>query len=110
MATTARLDRITVRLNNGKEYKAKIFGTDTDTDITILKIDETGLNPVIGDSDYLAVGEEIVVIGNPLGELGGTVTNGIISALDREITVENETMNLLVTNCCQPWQLGRRNV
>ncbi|NLN22858.1 MAG: trypsin-like serine protease [Clostridiales bacterium] len=94
-----KADRITVRLNNGKEYKAKIFGTDTDTDITILKIDETGLNPaVIGDSDYLAVGEEIVVIGNPLGELGGTVTNGIISALDREITVENETMNLLQTN------------
>jgi len=94
-----KADRITVRLNNGEEYKATIFGTDTDIDIAILKIDAKGLKPaVIGDSNYLAVGEEIVVIGNPLGELGGTVTNGIISALDREITVEDETMNLLQTN------------
>lgn len=92
-------DKITVRLSNGNEYEAKLVGTDTDTDIAVLKIDAEGLVAAeIGTSSGLAVGEEIVIIGNPLGTLGGTVTNGIISALDREITVGNETMNLLQTN------------
>ena len=50
---------------------------------------------VLGDSDELGVGQTAIAIGNPLGELGGTVTSGIISALDREITIDNETMNLL---------------
>lgn len=91
--------KITVRLSNGNEYEAKLVGTDTDTDIAVLKIDAEGLVAAeIGTSSSLVVGEEIVIIGNPLGTLGGTVTNGIISALDREITVENETMNLLQTN------------
>ncbi len=92
-------DKITVRLSNGNEYEAKLVGTDTDTDIAVLKIDAEGLVAAdIGTSSGLAVGEEVVIIGNPLGTLGGTVTNGIISALDREITVGNETMNLLQTN------------
>ena len=52
----------------------------------------------VGDSDSLQVGEFTLAVGNPLGELGGTVTDGIISALDREVTVENQTMNLLQTN------------
>lgn len=92
-------DKITVRLSNGNEYDAKLVGTDTDTDIAVLKIDAEGLVAAdIGTSSGLAVGEEVVIIGNPLGTLGGTVTNGIISALDREITVGNETMNLLQTN------------
>ncbi len=90
-------DKITVRLSNGEEYTATLVGTDTD--IAVLKIKATGLTAAtIGTSSSLAVGEEVVIIGNPLGTLGGTVTNGIISALDREITVGNETMNLLQTN------------
>lgn len=92
-------DKITVRLTDGSEYEATLIGTDTDTDIAVLKIDAEGLVAAeIGTSSGLSVGEEVVIIGNPLGTLGGTVTNGIISALDREITVGNETMNLLQTN------------
>ncbi len=92
-------DKITVRLANGDEYIAKLVGTDSDTDIAVLKIDAEGLVAAeIGTSSGLSVGEEVVIIGNPLGTLGGTVTNGIISALDREITVGSETMNLLQTN------------
>ena len=53
---------------------------------------------VMGVSDKLAVGEEVIAVGNPLGELGGTVTNGIISALDREVNVDGTLMNLLQTN------------
>ncbi len=92
-------DTITVRLTDGSEYSASVVGTDTDTDIAVLKIDAEGLTAAeIGSSSALVAGEEVVIIGNPLGTLGGTVTNGIISALDREITVGNETMNLLQTN------------
>ena len=52
----------------------------------------------MGNSDALVVGQEVVAIGNPLGELGGSVTNGIVSALDREVEIEGELMNLLQTN------------
>ena len=90
---------ITVTLTNGDSYKAELYGRDQDSDIAIIKIDAEGLTPaVIGSSGSLVVGEEVVIIGNPLGTLGGSVTNGIISALDREITVGDETMNLLQTN------------
>ena len=90
---------ITVRLTNGKSYDAKIIGADSDSDIAVLKIEAEGLTAAaIGTSSTLVVGEEVVIIGNPLGTLGGSVSNGIISALDREITVENETMNLMQTN------------
>ena len=94
-------DTITVRLTSGDEYVAKVIGTDADSDIAIIKIDG-GVKPfpcaVMGDSDKLAVGEEVIAVGNPLGELGGTVTNGIISALDREVNVDGTLMNLLQTN------------
>ena len=90
---------ITVRLSNGEEYKATLIGTDAQTDIGVIKIDANNLTPaVFGDSSKLIVGELTVAIGNPLGKLGGTVTDGIISALDREITVEGENMRLLQTN------------
>lgn len=90
---------ITVRMTDGSEYKASIVGTDADSDIAVIKIEAEGLPAaVIGDSDKLAVGEEVLVVGNPLGKLGGTVTNGIISALDREINVDGTKMNLLQTN------------
>lgn len=90
---------ITVTLKNGKSYTAKLIGKDSQVDVALLKIEETGLSPVtFGDSDNLKVGETAVAIGNPLGKLGGTVTSGIISALNREITIDGETMNLLQTN------------
>lgn len=90
---------ITVRLSDGIEYKATLVGTDSKTDLAVIKIDAEDLPPaVLGDSSSLVVGQSAVAIGNPLGELGGTVTQGIISALDREITIDGETMSLLQTD------------
>lgn len=92
-------DSITVRLRNGEEYEAELIGADSKSDIAVIKIDAEELTvAVVGDSSLLQVGELAVAIGNPLGELGGTVTDGIISALDREITIDGENMTLLQTN------------
>lgn len=89
---------IKVRLTDGSEYDAELIGVDSQTDLAVLKIEATNLNAAtFGDSDSLVVGEEVVAIGNPLGTLGGTVTNGIVSATNREITIENETMELIQT-------------
>jgi serine protease Do len=89
---------ITVSIGDD-DYTATVIGEDDDSDIAIIKIEETGLTPaVMGDSDSLAVGEEVVAVGNPLGELGGTVTNGIISALNRNVSVEGKNMTLIQTN------------
>lgn len=91
--------KITVKLNSGKAFTATLIGKDSKTDLAVLKIAATGLQPVVmGDSSKLKVGELAVAVGNPLGELGGTVTDGIISALDRSITIDGETMSLLQTN------------
>lgn len=88
-----------VTLHDGKEYDAKLIGADVNTDIAVLKIDAEGLSvAAIGDSDKLEVGETVVAIGNPLGELGGTVTDGIISATSREINVDGVNMHLLQTS------------
>jgi len=90
---------IIVRLNNGQSYRATLVGRDVRTDIAVLKIEANGLKPVVfGDSDKITIGELAVAIGNPLGELGGTVTEGIISALDRDISVDGESMKLLQTS------------
>ena len=90
---------ITVRLVDGREFPASLIGTDPKTDIAVIKISATGLSPAkFGDSSSLVIGESALAVGNPLGELGGTVTGGIISALDREMTVEGETMTLLQTD------------
>jgi serine protease Do len=90
---------ITVRLANGEKYAASLIGTDSQTDLAIIKIEASGLAlAVLGDSANLVVGEMSIAVGNPLGELGGTVTSGIISALDREITIDGETMSLLQTD------------
>lgn len=90
---------ITVKLNNGETYKADVIGTYSNSDIAVIKIDALDLQPVVlGDSDKLCVGDTAVVVGNPLGSLGGSVTNGIISALDREIDLGDIKMNLLQTN------------
>ncbi len=90
---------VTVSTNDGTKYTAEVIGYDNDSDIAVIKIDATGLTPaVVGDSTKLVVGEEVIAIGNPLGSLGGTVTNGIISALAREITIDGTQMTLLQTN------------
>lgn len=91
---------VTVTLRDGKtSYTAAVIGSDSDNDIALLKVDAKGLSPAtFGDSSTLAVGDYVVAIGNPLGELGGTVTDGIISALARDVTIENKNMTLLQTN------------
>ena len=92
-------DKITVKTADEKSYTAKLVGVDSETDIAVIKIEAKGLKSAsFGKSSTLEVGDEIVAIGNPLGELSGTVTNGIVSALSREVTIENETMNLIQTN------------
>jgi serine protease Do len=91
--------KIKVTLKNGENYEAKLIGSDSDNDTAIIKIEKTGLtSAVMGDSDLLKVGQTAIAIGNPLGQLGGTVTTGIISALDREIDLGDTIMNLLQTN------------
>lgn len=90
---------IAVRLHSGKSYSASVVGYDEQTDIAVLKIDANKLNAVtIGRSSKLSVGDLAVVIGNPLGKLGGTVTTGIISAKDRKIELENRTRTLIQTD------------
>lgn len=91
--------KITVTTSDDKEYEAKLVGTDSITDIAVLKISAKNLTPATyGNSDHLAVGDMAVAIGNPLGELGGTVSAGIISALDRELAIDGKTMTLLQTD------------
>ena len=98
-STGSVADSITVRLTNGDEYNATVKGYDAEADIAIIKIEADGLTAAqCGDSDKLAVGEELVIVGNPLGELGGTVTNGIVSATQREIEVNGVKMSLIQTN------------
>ena len=101
---------IEVSFANGDKYSATLVGGEQDNDIAVLKIDATGLQPVtLGDSDQLVVGETVYTIGNPLGELTYSLTDGLVSALDRLITTsstnqttgqkETTTLNVLQTNC-----------
>ena len=90
---------VKVTLNDDTAYDATIVGTDDKNDIAIIKIDATGLTPaIVGDSTTLTVGSEVIAIGNPLGELRGTATAGIISATNRTIEVEGQTMTLVQTD------------
>ncbi len=91
---------ISVRLRNGKTYSAELFATDVQTDIAIIKINPTEelVVATLGYSDTLVVGEEVIAIGNPLGSLGGTVTRGIISALERAVIIDGDDMTLLQTD------------
>ena len=90
---------IKVRTVNGDEYPATLIGADSGTDIAVLRVEAVGLRPVtFADSDTARVGEVAIVIGNPLGTLGGTVTEGIISAKDRAINVDGDMMTLLQTS------------
>lgn len=100
---------IEVSFANGDKYTATLVGGEQDNDVAVLKIDATGLQPVtLGDSDQLVVGESVYTIGNPLGELTYSLSNGLVSALDRLITTsstnangqtETTTLNVLQTNC-----------
>lgn len=94
-------DSITVALYDGSNYQAKLIGYDAGNDVAVLKIDAENLSPVIlGDSTNLNVGDPVVAIGNPLGELTFSLTSGSVSAIDRNITMSNGTMmNLLQTDC-----------
>ncbi len=98
----ADCDKIYVRLTNGDTYEAALRGTDEDGDIAVLKITPQEGKPLtvakLGSSRSLVLGEEVFAIGNPLGELGGTVTNGIICATAREVNVDGVKMTLLQTN------------
>lgn len=90
---------VTVKLYDGQEYEATIVGTDSMNDVALLKIDATGLQCVsVGNSDDLAVGDEVIAIGNPLGELTFTMTAGYISALDREINTDGTPINMMQTD------------
>lgn len=88
--------KVDVTLPDGSEHEATIIGTDSRSDIAVIKINVTGLIPaVIGDNEAVRVGDLCVAIGNPMGQLGGTVTDGIISALNREVTISGTPMNLI---------------
>ncbi|MBQ2201185.1 MAG: trypsin-like peptidase domain-containing protein [Clostridia bacterium] len=90
---------LTVTLNDDSSYEATIIGTDPRNDLAIIKIEAEGLTPAaLGDSDMLTVGEDVIAIGNPLGELRGTATSGIVSAVKRSITVEGTDMELIQTD------------
>ena len=90
---------ITVYLKDGSTYKATVVGSDSKSDLAVLKIDASGLTAVsIGDSTQTKVGEPAIVIGNPLGELNGSVTIGYISALERTITVDGHVLTVMQTD------------
>lgn len=93
-------DSITVTLYDGRSFDAKLVGSDESNDVAVLKVEAEGLTPaVLGSSGALEVGEDVVAIGNPLGELTFSLTAGIVSALDRTITTESTTMDLIQTDC-----------
>lgn len=90
---------IMVTLNDGTETAAKLIATDEQTDVAVIKIEKEGLSPIAyGNSDSLTVGELAIAIGNPLGEFAGSATEGIISGLEREITIDNKAMKLIQTS------------
>ena len=92
---------VTVSTYDGASYDASIVGFDQSSDIAVLKVDAEGLSPaVLGKSSDLSVGDQVVAIGNPLGELTFTMTQGIVSALDRDVTLSSgSSMKLIQTDC-----------
>lgn len=97
-------DKITVYVNSGdgseeQSYEATLVGSSESNDIAVLKIDATGLNAAaFGDSDQIEVGELAVAIGNPMGQVHGSVTAGIISAVEQELTIDDVTINAIQTD------------
>lgn len=83
-----------VCLNDGTEYEATVIGYETLSDVALIKIDAVGLNAaVIANSDNIRVGQNVFAVGNPFGDLVYTMTDGIISALDRIVTVDGKRIN-----------------
>jgi len=97
----ADADKINVGMYDGESYTAELIGYDDSNDIAVLKIDASGLTPVtFGDSDKIVVGEDVVAIGNPLGELNFSLTKGVVSALDRDVSFSgNVRLKLIQTDC-----------
>ncbi len=94
-----RAESVKVSLYDGTSYDAKIVGSDASNDVALLKVEATDLKPVaIGDSDELAVGDQVIAIGNPLGQLTFTMTAGYVSALDRAINTDGTPINMLQTD------------
>lgn len=92
-------NKITVTLKDGSEYEAELVGTDPDNDVAVVKIKANNLTATTyGNSDDINVGDLAVAIGNPLGELGGTASQGIVSATDRKITLDNRELTLIQTD------------
>ncbi len=90
---------LTVIMNNEDEYAATVVGYDSSNDFALIKIDATGLTPVVmGDSDDLIVGDQVAAIGNPLGEMTNSLTVGYISVKDRSVTIDNSIINMLQTD------------
>ena len=91
---------IKVTTYDNKSYDAKLVGYDESNDVAVLKVDAQNLTPVVlGDSDQMNVGDNVVAIGNPLGELSFSLTSGSVSALNRKVTISNSIMNLIQTDC-----------
>ena len=100
--TGVQQDKITVYMSDGTSFPAEVIGLDEQTDLAVLKIDPAGttLTPAeFGDSNSLQVGEEVYAIGSPGGlELANTITGGHISALNRDITIDDRVMSLIQTD------------
>ncbi|QHN18761.1 PDZ domain-containing protein [Gordonia amarae] len=99
--TGSPADAVQVNFSDGTSARAKVLGTDTISDIAVLKVDKTGLRPIsVGTSKNLAVGQDVIAIGAPLG-LAGTVTTGIISALNRPVSTSRESGTTSVIDAIQ---------
>jgi len=84
---------INVILNDGQSFEAEVIGFERDNDVAVIKIDAVGLYPVfIGDSNNIRVGQTVYAVGNPFGDLVYTMTDGIVSALDRVVSVEGKSI------------------
>lgn len=91
---------IQVTMYDETKYQAAMVGYDEDRDVAVLKVEATALTPVVlGNSDQMNVGEAVMAIGNPLGELTFTYTQGVISALNRSVTISGTSHNMIQTDC-----------
>ena len=95
-------NKLKVTLSTGDELDATLIGTDPETDMAVIKVDPSGVElkaATVGNSSTLQVGDEVLAIGNPLGlTLAGSVTHGIVSAVNRKLTVDGTTYNLIQTD------------
>lgn len=92
-------DKITVVFSDSTQMSAELIGSDSTNDIALLKVDATDLKPVtLGSSDDLKVGEQVVAIGNALGELSFSLTVGYVSGMDRDITTDGTVINMIQTD------------